>query len=115
MTNDQTEEKLLEGRNSEIQRMNFILNYSEQKTHCRTKILLSYFGEEQKENCKYLRDCITNNKKVDMKKLTYKTVDKDYVKKNYNNSIFDLKVKIVGACEFKTNVCYLQPDLVKNG
>lgn len=62
-----SEEKLLERRNSEIQRMNFILNYSGQKTNCRTKILLSYFGEEQKEACGKCDVCRNNNKLLDRK------------------------------------------------
>ena len=62
-----SEEKLLERRNSEIQRMNFILNYSGQKTDCRTKILLSYFGEEQKEACGKCDVCRNNNKLLDRK------------------------------------------------
>ena len=57
-----SEKKLLERRNAGIQRMNFILNYAEQKTNCRTKILLSYFGEEQKENCGKCDVCRNNNK-----------------------------------------------------
>lgn len=59
-----SEEKLLERRNSEIQRMNFILNYSEQKRNCRTKILLSYFGQEQKENCGKCDVCRNNNSQL---------------------------------------------------
>ena len=62
-----SEEKLLERRNSEIQRMNFILNYSGQKTNCRTKILLSYFGEEQQEACGKCDVCRNNNKLLDRK------------------------------------------------
>ena len=40
-------------------------------------------NQAQKDNCNYLRDCIINNKKVDMKKLTYKNVDKQFVKDHY--------------------------------
>lgn len=40
--------------------------------------------DKQKENCNYLRTCLRNNIKVNMNKLTYKTVSRDYVKKNYN-------------------------------
>ena len=40
-------------------------------------------NQAQKDNCNYLRDCIINNKKVDMKKLTYKNVNKQFVKDHY--------------------------------
>ena len=68
-----SEEELLERRNSEIQRMNFILNYSEQKTNCRTKILLSYFGEEQKENCG-ICDVCRNNNKLELSDIKFKEI-----------------------------------------
>ena len=57
-----SEEKLEKRRDSELKRMNYILNYCNQKTNCRTKILLSYFGEEQKYRCGKCDICRERNK-----------------------------------------------------
>ena len=57
-----SEEKLEKRRDSELERMNYIINYCNQKTSCRTKILLSYFGEEQKYRCGKCDICRERNK-----------------------------------------------------
>jgi ATP-dependent DNA helicase RecQ len=43
-------------------RMNSIIEYAEDKTRCRSKILLAYFGEIQKTNCGICDVCIEKNK-----------------------------------------------------
>ena len=45
------EKKLINRRESDIERMKYILNYTTQSSICRTKILLSYFDEVQENNC----------------------------------------------------------------
>ena len=40
-------------------------------------------SDVQLNTCNYVRDCIINGKSLDLKKLPYKKVDKEYVKKNY--------------------------------
>ncbi|MGY8950516.1 MAG: RecQ family zinc-binding domain-containing protein, partial [Flavobacteriales bacterium] len=57
-----SEDKLQDRKNSELKRMNFILNYCNQTTNCRTKILLHYFGEEQTVNCGKCDICRERNK-----------------------------------------------------
>ena len=57
-----SEKKLQDRKNSELKRMNFILNYCNQTTNCRTKILLHYFGEEQTVNCGKCDICRERNK-----------------------------------------------------
>ena len=57
-----SEKKLQDRKNSELKRMNFILNYCNQTTNCRTKILLHYFGEEQTLNCGKCDICRERNK-----------------------------------------------------
>lgn len=90
-----SEEKLQERRNSEIQKMNFILNYSEQKTNCRTKILLSYFGEEQKENCGKCDICRQKNQ-LEISDIKFKEIKKEIltIVENKAHSISQLCTKI---------------------
>ena len=57
-----SEDKLQDRKNLELKRMNFILNYCNQTTNCRTKILLHYFGEEQTVNCGKCDICRERNK-----------------------------------------------------
>tara|TARA_Y100000385_G_scaffold58557_1_gene56475 strand:+ start:27883 stop:29787 length:1905 start_codon:yes stop_codon:yes gene_type:complete len=57
-----SEEKQKKNKDSEIKRMNFILNYCNQNSTCRTEILLSYFGENQKFRCEKCDICRQRNK-----------------------------------------------------
>ncbi|MDG1718632.1 MAG: RecQ family zinc-binding domain-containing protein, partial [Flavobacteriales bacterium] len=57
-----SEEKQKKNKDSEIKRMNFILNYCNQNSTCRTEILLSYFGEHQKFRCGKCDICRQRNK-----------------------------------------------------
>ena len=47
-----SEKKLIKRKESEIERMKYILNYTTQNIVCRNKILLSYFDEVQENNWK---------------------------------------------------------------
>lgn len=55
-----SEKKLIKRRESEIERMKYVLNYTTQSSICRNKILLSYFDEFQK-NCGKCDICRTKN------------------------------------------------------
>ena len=57
-----SENKQKERKDSEIKRMNFILNYCNQNSACRTEILLSYFGEHQNFRCGKCDICRQRNK-----------------------------------------------------
>jgi ATP-dependent DNA helicase RecQ len=57
-----SEDKQKENKDSEIKRMNFILNYCNQNSACRTEILLSYFGEHQNFRCGKCDICRKRNK-----------------------------------------------------
>lgn len=57
-----SEDKQKKNKDSEIKRMNFILNYCNQNSACRTEILLSYFGEHQKFRCEKCDICRQRNK-----------------------------------------------------
>ena len=57
-----SEDKQKKNKDSEIKRMNFILNYCNQNSACRTEILLSYFGEDQKFRCGKCDICRQRNK-----------------------------------------------------
>ena len=57
-----SEDKQKERKNSEIKKMNFILNYCNQNSACRTEILLSYFGEHQNFRCGKCDICRQRNK-----------------------------------------------------
>jgi len=57
-----SEKKQKERKDSEIKRMNFILNYCNQNSACRTEILLSYFGEHQNFRCGKCDICRQRNK-----------------------------------------------------
>ena len=61
-----SEKIFIKRKESEIERTKYILNYTTQSSVCRNKILLSYFNEEQENNCgkcdicrKQKRKCIT--------------------------------------------------------
>ena len=58
-----TEKKLIKRRESEIERMKYILNYTTQSSICRTKILLSYFDEVKENNCGKMDICRKKIKK----------------------------------------------------
>ena len=57
-----SQDKQKENKDSEIERMNFILNYCNQNSACRTEILLSYFGEHQNFRCGKCDICRKRNK-----------------------------------------------------
>ena len=46
-----SENRMNKRKDSEIKKMNFILNYCNQDSVCRTKILLNYFGENKNFSC----------------------------------------------------------------
>ena len=46
-----SEKIFIKRKESEIERTKYILNYTTQSSVCRNKILLSYFNEEQENNC----------------------------------------------------------------
>lgn len=49
-----------------------------------SKINYRFKSDEQLKSCNYIRDCIKNNKKVSMKNLPYKKINKNDVEKYYN-------------------------------
>ena len=57
-----SEDKRKENKDSETKRINFILNYCNQNSACRTEILLSYFGEHQNFRCGKCDICRQRNK-----------------------------------------------------
>ena len=57
-----SEDKQKENKDSETKRINFILNYCNQNSACRTEILLSYFGEHQNFRCGKCDICRQRNK-----------------------------------------------------
>ena len=60
--------KLKKKKINELKRVNYILDYCNQKRMCRSKILLEYFGEKENENCGKCDIC-RNNKMINLKKL----------------------------------------------
>ena len=68
-----SENKLEERKNLELKRMDFILNYCNQTTNCRTKILLHYFGEEQAIRCGKCDICRERNK-LELSDLKFKKI-----------------------------------------
>ena len=68
-----SENKLEERKNLELKRMDFILNYCNQTTNCRTKILLHYFGEEQTIRCGKCDICRERNK-LELSDLKFKKI-----------------------------------------
>jgi len=74
-----SEEKLLERKNTELKRMDFILHYCCQNTDCRTKIILSYFGEEQKYRCGKCDICRERNK-LEISDLKFENIKKEIIK-----------------------------------
>ena len=68
-----SDNKLKERKNLELRRMNFILNYCNQTTNCRTKILLHYFGEEQAIRCGKCDICRERNK-LELSDLKFKKI-----------------------------------------
>ncbi|MAO72219.1 MAG: recombinase RecQ [Flavobacteriales bacterium] len=56
-----SEKKLIKRKESEIERMKYILNYTTQNSVCRNKILLSYFDEVQENNCGKCDICRTKD------------------------------------------------------
>ena len=57
-----SKKKQKERKDSEIKRINSILNYCNQNSACRTEILLSYFGENQNFRCGKCDICRQRNK-----------------------------------------------------
>ena len=68
-----SENKLEERKNLELKRMDFILNYCNQTTNCRTKILLHYFGEEQTIRCGKCDICRERDK-LELSELKFKKI-----------------------------------------
>ena len=68
-----SENKLEERKILEEKRMDFILNYCNQTTNCRTKILLHYFGEEQTIRCGKCDICRERNK-LELSDLKFKKI-----------------------------------------
>ena len=68
-----SENKLEERKILEEKRMDFILNYCNQTTNCRTKILLHYFGEEQTIRCGKCDICREKNK-LELSDLKFKKI-----------------------------------------
>lgn len=48
-------------KQTDLERVNNIINYSFNNTTCRTQIILNYFGEKQTSNCNNCDNCIKNN------------------------------------------------------
>ena len=59
--------------------MKSIINYVSQNTDCRTKILLNYFGEEQKIRCGKCDICRERNK-LEISDLEYSNISKSILK-----------------------------------
>ncbi|MBT7480959.1 MAG: RecQ family ATP-dependent DNA helicase [Flavobacteriales bacterium] len=74
-----SEKKLEERQNSEVDKMKSIINYVSQNTDCRTKILLDYFGEEQKIRCGKCDICRERNK-LEISDLEYSNISKSVLK-----------------------------------
>jgi len=69
-----------------------------------SKVNYRFKDEEQKQACKYVRDCIKNPMPMQLHKLPYKCVDHDYVKKNYK--VQDIILVSRGATGNKSNTNY---------
>ena len=80
-----SEDKLQDRKNLELKRMNFILNYCNQTTNCRTKILLHYFGEEQTVNCGKCDICRERNK-LELSDNEFESIRKKVLKITLQNT-----------------------------
>lgn len=57
--------KYLENQNKlKIAQLQAVMHYASDKTTCKSKLILGYFGESQKENCGICSYCISKNKTV---------------------------------------------------
>lgn len=60
-------------KNAAVVRQNAVINYASDVSHCRSQILLSYFGEKKSKRCGSCNVCLERNK-ADLSKFEFDTI-----------------------------------------
>ncbi len=104
--------KVVERNNFKKNQIKEILSFINNKSTCRSKLLLNYFGEDKKEDCGTCDVCINNN--LTNSSPNYKKISKDIIQLLQSNKLSSREI-IQLTPYSESNIIYTLQILLENG